>query len=103
MSEVKLSNSKIFCKYLFDPDLIVKAKDYGLKLYRQATDLEIDENFVDFICEEVITGWHDVFDPDGQQLEFNRVYLYQVFNERPELLIEIVKHSSKIDNFSQVA
>lgn len=103
MSDFKFGESKLCCKYLFSKDLLDIANTNGIKLYRQVQYYEIDENLVEFVCRFVIYDWSNVYSVKGNPIKFNRKYLYQVFEQNPEMFIDLLKHCSKIDNFKMVA
>lgn len=101
MSAFTLGDSKLHCKYLFDKELIEKANSQGLKLYVQATNKAFDEQFVQFMCNEVIYDWDNVFSADNYRLEFDVDYLYMLFEQSPEIFSSVVSFCSKIDNFNE--
>ena len=103
MSAFILGDSKLYCKYLFDKELIEKANSQGLKLYVKATNKDFDEQFVKFMCNEVIYDWDNVFSADNYKLDFDVDYLYMLFEQNPELFSDVVRFCSKIDNFNKVA
>ena len=103
MSQFKFGESSLHCNYLYSKALLDDARARELKLHRQVTDEYVDDALVQFVCERVIYGWSNVLDQDGNQIEFEALHLYQIFEKYPEMFIEVLKHCSKFDNFSLVA
>lgn len=103
MSNFHIGQSTFKCRYLFSKDLIDLAKSKGLKLHKQVSDGEFTEAFVDFICENIVYDWDNVYDLDDNELEFDSTFLYQIFENHPKVFIELLKHCSKPDNFDMAA
>lgn len=103
MSEFKFGESKLFCKYMFSKELLDIAKANDIKLYRQVQDFDVDEKLVEFVCRFVIYDWADVYSVKGNKLKFQKKYLFLIFEQNPEMFIDLLKYCSKIDNFKLVA
>lgn len=103
MSTYDLGGSKIFCRYLFSKSLTDLARAQGLKIAKMTRDDEYSEELVTFVCENAITGWDEVHDVDGNPLEFDHLFLYDVFTNHPDLFTGILRYISKIDNFDTVS
>ncbi len=103
MSNFTLGESKLHCRYLFDKELMDTARSVGVKLYLKAANKDYDEDFVKFVCNEVIYDWENVYSADNVKLEFDVDYLYMMFEQNPEIFSAVITYCSKIDNFSKVA
>lgn len=102
MSAYQIGESTLYCHYLFSKPLINKASELDIKLSRQIREHDYDEKLVTFVCENVIHDWDGVRDPDDKLLEFDASLLYDVFNNHPELFINVLRFASRIDNFKVV-
>lgn len=103
MIKLMLGKSSFYCKYLFLPEFLSKSKQYGIKLYSQVKNNEIDENLVQFVCENIVVDWGDVYDLEGNALDFDHTLLYDIFEQSPSFFNQILVECSKIDNFELVA
>lgn len=99
MSVFKFGDSELHCKYLFSKDLLDLAASKGLALSSKIRNSEIDEFVVEFVCQNAIYGWSNVYDLKGKEIAFDLGLLYMIFEDSPELFIDVLRFCSRIDNF----
>lgn len=82
-----------------------KVAEHKLKPYRRQIQTETaDKDVLDKVMREVyadavILGWDNVFDADGNELEFTRENVLQVLELLPDLWKDILKMSENVSLF----